>query len=116
MNREDDDKLWDLLGRSPETKVSPFFARNVLREIRESESKPRVGGWLKWLVPATGVAVAIIAALFLRVQTPEPNSNYADSRPETLTLIEAQDSELLADLDDLIEPDDSNSWDESVLL
>jgi hypothetical protein len=114
MKREDDDKLWDLLGRSPEPKVSPFFARNVLREIRESESKSRVGGWLKWLVPAAGVATAIIAALFLRVQTPDPS--YPDSRPETLTLIESQDSELLADLDVLIEPDDSNSWDESVLL
>ena len=116
MNREDDDKLWDLLGRSPEPKVSPFFARNVLRQVRESEGKSQARGWLQWLVPAAGVAVAITAALFLRVQTPDSNSNYADSRPETLTLIEAQDSELLADLDDLIEPDDSNSWDESVLL
>ena len=114
MNREDDDKLWDLLGRSPEPKVSPFFARNVLREIRESESKSRVGGWLQWLVPAAGVAVAIIAALFLRVQTPDPS--LSDPRAETLTFIEAQDSELIADLDDLIEPDDSFSWDESVLL
>lgn len=111
MNREDDDKLWDLLGHSAEPKVSPFFARNVLREIRESESKSRVGGWLRWLVPAAGVAVAIIAALFLRVQTPDQNS-----RMETLSVIESQDSELIADLDDLIETDDNNSWDESVLL
>jgi hypothetical protein len=114
MNREDDDKLWDLLGRSPEPKVSPFFARNVLREIRESESKSRVGGWLQWLVPAAGVAVAIVAAVFLRVQTPD--QRYSESRAETLTLIEGQDSELIADLDVLIESDDNNSWDESVLL
>jgi hypothetical protein len=113
MKREDDEKLWDLLGRSAQPKISPFFARNVLRQVRESESRSRVGGWLQWLVPAAGVAVAIIAALFLRVQTPDPNS---ESRTETLTFIEAQDSDLLADLDDLIESDDSNSWDESVLL
>src|SRR5688572_8176631 len=98
MKREDDEKLWDLLGKSPEPKVSPFFARNVLREIRETEVKSRTGGWLRWLVPAAGVAVAITAALFLGVQTPEPN--YSDSRAETVTLIEAQDSELIADLDD----------------
>jgi hypothetical protein len=115
MKREDDEKLWDLLGRSAEPKVSPFFARNVLREIRESESRSRVGGWLQWLVPAAGVAVAIIAALFLRVQTPD-HLNYSDSRTETLSFVESQDSELIADLDDLIEPDDNNSWDESVLL
>jgi hypothetical protein len=114
MNREDDDKLWDLLGRSPAPKISPFFARNVLREIRESEGKSRVGGWLQWLVPAAGVAVAIIAALFLRVQTPAPSST--DPTAETLTFFELQDSELIADLDVLIDSDDSNSWDESVLL
>ena len=114
MKREDDEKLWDLLGKSAEPKISPFFARNVLREIRESESRSRVGGWLRWLVPAAGVAVAIIAALFLRVQTPD--SNHSESRAETLTFIESADSELIADLDDLIESDDTNSWDDSVLL
>lgn len=114
MNREDDDKLWDLLGRSPERKVSPFFARNVLREIRESESKSRIGDWLQWLVPAAGVAVAIIAAVFLGVQSPD--QNYSDSRTETLSLLDSQDSELIADLDVLIESDDNNSWDEAVLL
>ena len=114
MKREDDEKLWDLLGRSAEPKISPFFARNVLREIRESESRPRLGGWLQWLVPAAGVAVAIIAALFLRVQMPERNSSDRDS--DILALMEGQDSELIADLDDLIGPDDTNSWDDSVLL
>ena len=114
MKREDDEKLWDLLGHSAEPRISPFFARNVLREVRQTESRPRRAGWLRWLVPATGVAVAIIAALFLRVQTPDPG--YADSRAETITLLEAQDSELIADLDVLIESDDNGSWDESVLL
>ena len=114
MKREDDEKLWDLLGRSAEPKISPFFARNILREIRQSESRSRVGSWLRWMVPAAGVAVAIIAAVFLRVQTPDPN--YSDPRAETLAVIESQDSELIADLDDLFEPEESNSWDESVLL
>jgi hypothetical protein len=114
MKREDDEKLWDLLGHSAEPKISPFFARNVVREVRESESKPRLGGWLQWLIPAAGAGVAIIAAVFMGVQTPD--RNHFDSRAETLSLIESQDSELIADLDVLIEPDDSSSWDESVLL
>jgi hypothetical protein len=114
MKREDDEKLWDLLGHSAAPKISPFFARNVLREIRQSEGRSRVGGWLQWLVPAAGVAVAIIAAMFLRVQMPERNS--PDREPDTFALIEGQDSELIADLDDLIAPDDTNSWDDSVLL
>jgi hypothetical protein len=112
MKREDDEKLWDLLGQSAEPKISPFFARNVVREIRETESRAPMRGWLRWLVPASGVAVAVIAALFLRVQMPVRNHSQA----ENLVSIEAQDSELIADLDDLVGPDD-NSWDDdSVLL
>lgn len=113
MKREDDEKLWDLLGQAAEPKISPFFARNVLREIRESRGGSRVAGWLQWLVPATGVAVAVIAALFLRVQIPDRNQS--DSSDQ-LALIEAQDSEVMADLDDLFASDDSISWDDAVLL
>ena len=114
MKRGDDEKLWDLLGHSAEPKVSPFFARNVLRGIRESESRSPLRSWLQWLVPAAGVSVAIIAALFLRVQMPE--RNHSDEGAETLALVDSQDSDLLADLDDdLIAPDDS-AWDDSVLL
>lgn len=114
MKREDDEKLWDLLGHAAEPKVSPFFARNVLREIRESRGSSPVTGWLKWLVPATGVAVAVIAALFLRVQT--PGQNHSNLPADQLALLEAQDSEVMADLDDLIASDDSSSWDDAVLL
>ena len=114
MKREDDEKLWDLLGHAAEPKISPFFARNVLREIRESRGSSRVTGWLKWLVPATGVAVAVIAALFLRVQMPE--RNHSDPQADNLALMEAQDTEVMADLDDLFAADESNSWDDSVLL
>ncbi|MEY2483844.1 MAG: hypothetical protein QOK24_2372 [Verrucomicrobiota bacterium] len=114
MKREDDEKLWDLLGHAAEPKISPFFARNVLREIRESRSSSRMTGWLKWLVPATGVAVAVIAALFLRVQMPD--RNHSDSATAQLALMDAQDSEVMADLDDLFASDDSTSWDDAVLL
>jgi hypothetical protein len=114
MKREDDEKLWDLLGHAAEPKISPFFARNILREVRESRGRSRVTGWLKWLVPATGVAVAVIAALFLRVQSPD--RNHSDLPADQLAAMEAQDSEVMADLDDLIASDDSTSWDDGVLL
>jgi len=115
MKREDDEKLWDLLGRSAERQVSPFFARNVLRKIRNArgEAKP---SWfdLRWLVPASGVAIAIIAALSFRLEMPGLNQ----SRPsaDKVALIEAQDSELMADLDELVAADDNSSLDDAVLL
>ncbi|MEY2519480.1 MAG: hypothetical protein QOF24_1239 [Verrucomicrobiota bacterium] len=114
MKREDDEKLWDLLGHAAEPKISPFFARNVLREIRESRGRSRVTGWLKWLAPATAVAVMVIAALFLRVQMPD--RNHLDSAADQLALMDAQDSEVMTDLDDLFASDDSTSWDDAVLL
>jgi len=116
MKREEDEKLWDLLGHSTEPQVSPFFARNVLRKIREAQGESLSGRrWnLRWLVPAAGVAVAIIAALSLRMQMPE--RSHSDARGNALALSEAQDSDLLADLDDLVASDDSNSLDDVALL
>jgi len=52
MQREDDQQLWDLLGRTAEPKLSPFFARNVLREIRQGAS--RFGRVQKQLVQEYG--------------------------------------------------------------
>jgi hypothetical protein len=118
MKREEDEQLWDLLGHSAEPAVSPFFARNVLRKIREAQGEaeaPARPWWnLRWLVPAAGVAAAVIAAVSLRFQVPV--RIHTESRGDVLALSEAQDSDLIADLDDLVSGDDSNSLDDSVLL
>ena len=39
MRREDDQELWDLLGKSATPEVSPFFARNVVRQVREQQNE-----------------------------------------------------------------------------
>ena len=65
MKREDDQQLWDFLGRARQVELSPFFARNVVRKVRE---QPQRADWLwRWLtprklVPIAGLAVAILAA------------------------------------------------------
>lgn len=116
MKRDDDQKLWDLLGQAAEPKISPFFARNVLREIRKPGDWATLRGWLhlRRLIPATGVAAALIAVAFLRMHTSV--APLEGSSPDVLANVDIQDYEIVADLDDLLASDDNNSLDESVLL
>jgi hypothetical protein len=115
MKRDDDQELWDLLGQAAEPKISPFFARNVLREIRQPSGWSTLSGWfnLRRLIPAAGMAAALIVAVFLRMHMSV--SPLADPSPDMLATADAQDYEVIADLDDLLASDDS-SLDESVLL
>src|SRR6266404_6048860 len=65
MHRDEDRQLWDLLGQANAPKVSPFFARNVIRRVRaESESaRPRTSRLLwRILVPATAAALLALGA------------------------------------------------------
>jgi hypothetical protein len=114
MKREDDEKLWDVLGHSTEPAISPFFARNVLRKIREAqgETAPPRGWALRWLVPAAGVATVIIAALTFPTQLVE---RHQPASAAELAAADAQDSDLLADLDDLVGPEDSLADDAALL-
>lgn len=116
MDRQDDEKLWDLLGRASEPAASPFFARNVLRKIREAQGESVTRSWwnLRWLVPAAGVAVVIIAGLALPNQLIKQHRS--DTRPEVVALADAQDSDLLADLDEMMGSDDGNALDDAILL
>jgi hypothetical protein len=116
MKRDDDEKLWDLLGQAAEPKVSPFFARNVLREIRQPGDWTTLRGWLnlRRLIPATGVAAALIAVAFLRMQTSV--APLEGPSPDMLANVDSQDYEIVSDLDDLLASDDNNSADDSVFL
>jgi hypothetical protein len=116
MKRDDDQELWDLLGRAAEPRISPFFARNVLREIRKPGGWTTLRGWLnlRRLIPAAGLAGALMAVVFLRMHTSV--APLAGSSSDMLANVDAQDSEVIADLDDLLASDDNNSLDDTVLL
>ena len=80
----DDQKLWDLLGRSPRTDAPPFFAGKVMRRIETANDRR---GWfapiLRWLAPAAVAALVIIAIL------PRPAAEpVAASDLTTLDLVE----------------------------
>jgi len=113
MKREEDEKLWDLLGHASGPAASPFFARNVLRKIREARGELSPRRWyVRWLVPAAGVAVVIVAGLAL----PSQIIKQQHSNSEAVALADGQDSELMADLDDLMASDESSAFEDVVTL
>jgi hypothetical protein len=113
MKREDDQQLWDLLGQARSAELSPFFARNVVRKIRD---RAHHFGWLQgWLsprklVPAAGLAAAVIAAFLAFHQSPTRDTG--ENAPEVIAKIDPQDYDVVADLDELLATDENNLWDD----
>src|SRR5213080_3779367 len=119
MKPEDDQELWDLLGRVAGPEVSPFFARNVLRQIHEASEASRFEQVRRWislrrLIPATALAVAAIGSI-IALHHPawqRPSEN----EPDVVAKIDPQDFEVVADLDDLLASDEGNLWEEKPTL
>ena len=113
MKREDDQQLWDLLGQDRPRQLSPFFSRNVVRRIRErSAGFEWLRSWLNpWrIVPATGVAIAVIATI-VAVHQPA-DLKQSDSPPDVIVKIDPQDYDVVADLDELLVTDENSLWDD----
>src|SRR4051812_41579572 len=118
MNREDDQQLWDLLGGAKPLPVSPFFARNVLRTIRQRPAGfRRLSGWfaLNRLVPAATIAMAIMVTLFV-VNGPVKTEMALTNDSDPVARIDPQDYDVVADLDELIASDENALWDDNSSL
>jgi len=117
MERQDDKELWDILGRLPEPAVSPFFARNVLRKIRqEATGFDRARNWfsLRRLVAASAVAIVVVG---MAIATHHPISQRASATDlDVVAKIDPQDYDVVADLDELIAWDENNVWEEKPTL
>ena len=115
MKREDDQQLWDLLGRTRPVEVSPFFARNVVRKAREQSRRfegLRSWLWPRILIPATGLVTVAIAAVLMLHRPAALNLTPADDTPDPVAAIDPQDYDVVADLDELMTVDESNLWDD----
>ena len=117
MEPQDDKELWDVLGRLAEPTVSPFFARNVLREIRQKPTYlHRVRNWFS--VPkivGTSAVAAVVAALALVTYYPGPRTT-SSSDSDVVAKIDPQDYDVVADLDELIAWDENSVWEDKPTL
>jgi hypothetical protein len=113
MEPQDDKELWDVLGRLPEPTLSPFFARNVLRKIRQ---KPvyfeRVRNWfsVRKVVTASAVAAVVVAFAFVTHYPGPRTASSSDS--DVVAKIDPQDYDVVADLDELIAWDENTVWED----
>jgi hypothetical protein len=117
MEPQDDKELWDVLGRLPKPTLSPFFARNVLRKIRQEPSRfERARSWLSMrkVVGASAVA-AIVVAVALVTHYPGPRTTSSNDS-DVVTKIDPQDYDVVADLDALIAWDENTVWEDRPTL
>ena len=119
MEPQDDKELWDVLGRLPEPTVSPFFARNVLRKIRQEPTRfERARNWfsVRKVVGASAVAAAaVFVALALVTHYPGPRTT-SSSDSDVVAKIDPQDYDVVADLDELIAWDENSVWEDRPTL
>src|SRR5262245_48706965 len=117
MERPDDKELWDILGRIREPTLSPFFARNVLRKIRQDATRlDRARNWfsLRRLVAASAVAIVVVG---MAIATHPPISQTTSANDlDVVARIDPQDYDVVADLDELIAWDENTVWEEKPTL
>ena len=116
MDREDDQQLWDILGSAATPEVSPFFARDILRRVRmESDQTSRRSRFLwRRLLPVSGL-VAATAAIFVAYSV-NFQPAVSDNDDDAVAKIDAQDYEVVADLDNLLAADENSLWDDTSSL
>jgi len=117
MEPDDDKQLWDVLGRVPEPALSPFFARNVIRQIRQEATRfERTRNWfsLRRLVAASAVAIVVVG---MAIATHHPVSQTASANDlDVVAKVDPQDYDVVADLDELIAWDENSVWEEKPTL
>lgn len=80
---EQQDRAWDLLTRAKKLEPSPFFVRNVLREVRRLEEAPAgLRAWLRGLltprlalIGATACAALALVLVPLLDRAPAPDGS-----------------------------------------
>src|SRR5690348_14669129 len=108
MNHDEQDKLWELLGKAPKREASPFFANKVMRAIREPEVEHlSIWAWLrqKWIIPVAAGACAVVAAVSVLKNEATTSQTQqiakADPLTEMVTVMAAND-EFETSLSDLL--------------
>lgn len=70
-NPEEDDALWRLLGNASQSAPSPFFARNVIREVRTTARKREKHPFVFSFIQAVAFAIVLVGFGLSLLETPD---------------------------------------------
>lgn len=114
MNTEDHDDLWELLGKARQPAPSPFFSRNVLREVRGLQQERRTvwaSLFFRWR-PLT--ATVCVAALLTGSWLAASHRQAEEQRQQLLVMAErvytSPDYAVIKDLDELLDSEKNSAW------
>ncbi|MEY5012153.1 MAG: hypothetical protein RLZZ253_3292 [Verrucomicrobiota bacterium] len=122
MNPNEDPELWNLLGKARDPKVSPYFARNVLRALRSELEHPapqslweRIQVWVSLPNRRVSLGVAgLMAALCLSSVLLLPSTRETrrqDHINQIAQVIAASpDYGVISQLDELLASEEGNLW------
>ena len=91
---EENDALWELLGRARRVEASPYFARRVVAAIRNQEKRPRfsVSVLLRWLIPSAACAGLVLGWLSYQNQQQDLFDADFDRTADLQSLVASEDS------------------------
>lgn len=117
---DDNDKLWELLGKTRSPAVSPFFARNVLRAVRQEEDarpgRSSLRGFLRRLHRWTwqlAFAGSCAVALLITVRPTPVFRHHHTAQVESgvdRQIVANPDYETIKHLDELVADEESSLW------
>lgn len=115
-NLDDRDDLWDLLGHARQPEVSPFFARNVVREARALGREP--SGWVEWIFRSWQVRTAAMCALAITLGASiygghtarGPVSEDAQLMTMAKKVSASPDYQVIGELDELLDSEQNSVW------
>ena len=113
MNTEEHDDLWELLGKARQPAPSPFFSRNVLREVRglQQERPSWTRFFFRWQ-PLT--ATICLAALLTGNWIASNHRRAEEQRQQLLVMAEkvytSPDYGVIKDLDELLDSEKNSAW------
>jgi hypothetical protein len=91
---EENDALWELLGRARRVEASPYFARRVVGAIRNEQKRPRfsVSLLLRWLIPTAAVAGLVLGWLSYQNQEQDVFDADFNRTADLQSLVSSEDS------------------------